>query len=60
MKIKEKFFTMGDNTIVLRSPEVFEAYQLLIYFRNLFHESSRYLNFSGADLLERQKNKITH
>lgn len=45
MKINGTIFRLDNNEISLRSPEVFEAELLLIYFRNLFHESSRYLNF---------------
>lgn len=45
MKINKTIFKVDHNEIVLRSPEIFEAGQLLTYFRNLFHESSHYLNF---------------
>ena len=43
MKINPINFEMYDNEIVLRSPELSESGLLLIYFQNLFHESSKFL-----------------
>lgn len=46
MKINPIKPLADNNAIVLRTPEVHEGNALLTYFKQLFHESSQFLNFS--------------
>ena len=44
MKINSIKLNIDNNSIILRSPELHEAEALLSYFKQLFHESSSFLN----------------